>query len=155
MMQLCGTLLVPSIFFPRVLWSYQSFQERIKADTKGTVRKGQCALQLLCPDIYFPHTVLLLQAWWNTLWFPHPFWTHYHLQSVTLAQINTSYPFLMKRKYTRWTFKKSIPMIKPRILKRERERNTKITEDGSPTAADRVAASHCSKRQHQHQESDD
>lgn len=55
----------------------------------------------------------------------HPFWTHYHLKSVTLVQINTWSLFLTKRKHSRWTFRKINSHDKAKdIKKRERERNT-------------------------------
>lgn len=54
----------------------------------------------------------------------YPFWTHYHQNSVTLVQINTWSLFLKASSLSGGHLKKSIPMIKTRILKRERKRNT-------------------------------
>lgn len=108
--------------FPGLLWSHRSSKDWIKAATGRRSKGGVVALQLLCPAMDdLPHSFAPLGMVEYALIF-HPFWTHYHLKSVTPVQINTWSLFLTKRKHTRWAFRKINSHDKATdIKKREKE----------------------------------
>lgn len=116
------TLLVPSIFF-----------SRSTGDT-NLLKKGQnpdeediCCSFIPLPLNLFQSLVLLGMV--EYIWNCQPFRTHYNLMSVASVQINIWPQFLMKRKCTRCTVRKSISIIESRILKRERLQKTGLSQE--------------------------